>query len=118
MKKRFAAIFLIAAMVLALPAYAATARVAVVQPGLSFTGTKANCSLVVLGDLGNESIEATIKLARGTTELATWHVEAVGELVFSNSTVTAPKGGTYTLTANVEINGRTYAPVSRTATNN
>lgn len=117
MKKRVAILVLVLAMILAIPANAAEARAAVIQPGLSFTGTKANCSLVVVGDLGTESISATITLEQGTTTLATWYVDDIGELVFSNSTVTAPKGGTYTLTANVTINNRVYAPTSITATN-
>lgn len=117
MKKRVAILVLVLAMVLAIPAYAAENRVALIHPGLSFTDTKANCSLIVSGDLGNESISATITLKRGETTLETWYVDDIGELVFTNNTVTAPKGGTYTLTANVTINNRVYAPASITATN-
>ena len=117
MKRRVAMLVLVLAMIMAVPTYAVETRAAIIQPGLSFSGTKANCSLIVAGDLGNEEISATITLNRGTTNLATWYVDDIGELVFSNNTVTAPKGGTYTLTANVTINGRAYTPVSRTATN-
>ena len=119
MKKRAAilALVLVLVMILAIPAHAVETRAAVIQPGLSFTDTKANCSLVVVGDLGNESISATVTLKRGSTTLATWYVTGIGELVFTNNTVTAPKGGTYTLTANVTINSRVHAPATITATN-
>lgn len=72
-------------------AYAST-RASVIQPGLSFAGTNANCSLIVAGDLGNESISATIKLNRGSINLKTWYTTGTGDLLFSDSSITTPKG--------------------------
>ena len=117
MKKRVAILALILLLILAIPVSAVTPRAAVIQPGLSFNGTKANCSLVVVGDLGTESISATITLKKGTKTIATWSSEDVGELVFSNSSTTVSYGETYTLTASVTINDKEYAPASITATN-
>ena len=117
MKKRVAILVFVLAIILAVPSYAAETRGPTIRSALSFDDTKAICSVVVIGDLGTESISATITLKRGTTSLATWHVDDIGELVFINDDITAPKGGTYTLTANVTINNRVYAPVSITETN-
>lgn len=117
MKKRVIFLIIVIAIVLAVPSAAAETRAAVIQPALSFTNNKANCSLVVVGDLANEPITATIKLKQGSITLATWNVDDVGALVFSDSSISVTKGGTYTLTANVTINNRVYAPTSITATN-
>ena len=54
MKRRVAMLVLVLAMIMAVPTYAAETRAAIIQPGLSFSGTKANCSLIVAGDLGND----------------------------------------------------------------
>jgi hypothetical protein len=116
MKKRLVAVLLLAVMALTISAYAST-RASVIQPGLSFAGTNANCSLIVAGDLGNESISATIKLNRGSINLKTWYTTGTGDLLFSDSSITTPKGYSYTLTADVTINGKVYAPVSLTKKN-
>lgn len=116
MKKRLVAVLLLAVMALTISAYAST-HASVIQPGLSFAGTNANCSLIVAGDLGNESISATIKLNRGSINLKTWYTTGTGDLLFSDSSITTPKGYSYTLTADVTINGKVYAPVSLTKKN-
>ena len=116
MKKRIIAFLTFAVMVLAISANAAITRAPAIQPGLSINGTQANCSLIVLGDMGDEEISATIKLKRGLINVATWHEDGVGELVFSD-TVTVSTGKTYTLTADVTIDGTTYPTVSMSKTN-
>ena len=105
MKKRLVAVLLLAVMALTISAYAST-RASVIQPGLSFAGTNANCS-----------ISATIKLNRGSINLKTWYTTGTGDLLFSDSSITTPKGYSYTLTADVTINGKVYAPVSLTKKN-
>lgn len=105
MKKRLVAVLLLAVMALTISAYAST-RASVIQPGLSFAGTNANCSLIVAGDLGNESISATIKLNRGSINLKTWYTTGTGDLLFSDSSITTPKGYSYMVSNRIA----TYVP--------
>jgi len=86
-----------------------------VSAGLSFSGSKANCSAMVQGAVGTTKITATITLERKTgtnsyTTVKTWPNQSVSGSFFTFSdsyTVTA--GYTYrlTVTANVTRNGTT-----------
>lgn len=118
MKRNIAVLFALAAViVLSLFSFTVSARAAVIKPGLSFKGTKAECSLIFVGDTASDFIEATIELKCGKTVVATWNVDSTETLIFSDNSVTAIKGRTYTLTASVTINGNEYAPTSYSATN-
>lgn len=92
-------------MVLLLPmtAHAATSRTIRIYPSLSFDGTTANCSVIVLADISSDEIEATIKLWQGNNCVATWQEDATGNLVFKK-VATVTSGKTYKLTADVTIN--------------
>lgn len=117
MKKRIFALLLFVAMALTVPAYASSARTALIQPGLSFSGTQANCSLLVFGDYGTEKISATVKLKNGNTNIKTWNVSVTGDLIFSE-TVIVEKGKSYTLYADVTIDGKVYPTATISRTNN
>ena len=116
MKKRLAAFLMLAVLLLTVSAGAFSARAPHIQPGLSFIGDQATCSLNVLGDKGDEDISATIKLMKGTTCLKTWSASDVESLNFKE-TASAPKGATYTLTADVTVDGKTYPTASISKTN-
>ena len=115
-KRRIFTFLLSAILILTVSAGAISARAPHIQPGLSFTGDRANCSLNVLGDNSNENISATIKLMKGTTCLKTWSASDVGSLNFKE-TASAPRGATYTLMATVTIDGKTQSPISTSKMN-
>lgn len=104
------------ALILAVPAYAQPLRTVTIQPGLSFSGTQATCSLEVYANSYSDEISARIVLKRGASTVASWEVDDVGDLIFSD-TVSVSKNATYTLTAYVSINGNSYPPSSVTKTN-
>lgn len=115
MKKRVIAISLAVILLLSVPVFASETRAQPIFVDLSIDGTTANCGL--LASAGNMSydISATIMLYRGTTRLKIWTVSDKGALEF-NDTYTVQPGYTYTLTADVTINGTTYPTVSSSAT--
>lgn len=116
MKKRLTAFLMLAVLLLTVSAGAISARTPQINPILSFSGTQATCSLRIYGENGDENISATIKLMKGTTCLKTWSASGVGNLNFKE-TASAPKGSTYTLTADVTVDGKTYPTASTSKTN-
>lgn len=118
MKKIFALILSLILLVSLIPmsAVAVTPKAPLIYPTLSFNGTTATCGLVVSAE-NNDQISATVKLMRGSTVVATWYPSAVGTLSFSR-TATVSRNTTYTLTAQVYINGIAQDPASTTRTNN
>ena len=105
MRKRILALTLAAVLLLTVPAQAAM-QSATSIPLLTFDGTEATCELKVVGETGDE-IEATLSLWRGSTMLATWSKEGTSYVRISQ-TKTVTKGYTYTLKADVTINGVAY----------
>ena len=97
---------LLAFTLLALPvtATAATPRLAIIVPTLSFDGTTATCSLIASSDYSTDKISAVLQLWDGNSCIATWSASGTGALSMSR-TKTVTKGVEYTLTANVIING-------------
>lgn len=104
MKKKMIPLVLVLALLLSLGAHAAEPRVSLVAtPKLSFTGTTANCS-VVISSPGDE-IEATLTLWRGSTIVKSWPASAQSLLLISESWPVT-KGVTYTLTITGTIGGQ------------
>ena len=97
MKKRIIPLVLLLAMLLSLPAYAASPRVMTILPAISFDGTTANCRVSVSADRSTDQISAVIQLWNGSTRIARWTDSGTGYLLFSNS-ATVSKGKTYELT--------------------
>lgn len=62
MKKRIIPLVLLLAMLLSLPAYAASPRVMTILPAISFDGTTANCRVSVSADRSTDQISAVIQL--------------------------------------------------------
>lgn len=81
---------------------AATPRLINISPELSFTGTTANCYVLVAADHISQEIEATIKLWHGTTCLETWYASGNGYLSWRD-TATVTRGNTYRLSVDVTI---------------
>lgn len=98
-----------------LSAHAAEERMLSIYPGISFSGTTAECSLAVTGDYADDEIDVVIKLWRGSTCLRTWYDSGEG-YVFWEDTATVTKGKTYTLTVDVTINDVTKPRVSTSGT--
>lgn len=120
MKKYICAILafiLVLSAILPVSAAAATPRVMSIIPGLSFSGTTAYCELQVNTDSLDNDIYATIKLWNGSKCVAIWGTSGKGYLSYS-ATRTVSKNTTYTLTADVTINGVAEPQVSITRTCN
>ena len=99
---------------LSLSVAAASPRALMMATGLSFSGTTANCQLTVTSDTTADKLVAQIKLWNGNTCLRTWNVQGNGAIMFYDThAVTRYK--TYTLTADVTVNGVAQPTVSKSA---
>lgn len=118
MKKTIALVTVVILLISALPlsAFAVTPRAPSIYPTLTFNGTTATCGLIVTAE-DTDRITATVKLCRGSSDVATWTPSAVGSMAFYDY-ATVSRNATYTLTAQVYINGVAQAPASTTRTNN
>lgn len=98
------AMVLLMTCILAIPAQAVEPRTSVAIPGLNISGTTATCTLRATADSFDDHLEATIRLYRGSTKIATWYAEGDGYLFFSE-TKTITSGYTYTLKVDLTVNG-------------
>ena len=80
LKKRIIPLVLLLAMLLSLPAYAASPRVMTILPAISFDGTTANCRVSVSADRSTDQISAVIQLWNGSTRIARWTDSGTGYL--------------------------------------
>lgn len=116
MKKRFCALVLLFAVLLTIPAYAAsTPRTPFLRPAISFSGTTANCSMVVTADNTRDKISATLELWHGNTLMDSWENSGSGVLRINGSSKVT-KGKTYKVIGKVKINNTTYPPVEVSGT--
>ena len=112
----FLALVLLLTSVFAIPASAAEPRMTTAIPGLSVNGTTATCSLRAAGNSTSDYLEATIRLYRGSTKIATWYADGYGYLGFSESTTVAT-GYTYTMKVEMTVNGESF-PVANVSDSN
>lgn len=84
--------------------HAATPRASVIIPGLTFTGTTANCSVRISGDALTDTIEATIKLRSTSSIVQTWYISGSGYIIWNDSAPVV-QGRYYMLTVDVTVNG-------------
>lgn len=84
-------------------------------PSLTFSGTTANCSVIVNGESGDE-IEAVLSLYRGSTLIDSWPGEGTTAIYISGSASGLTKGVTYTLRVSGTVGGVAISgtPVSAT----
>lgn len=109
MKKRFLIVTLVLTLLMAAPAYAISPRAPSIQAALTFEGTTATCQLAVHADHITDEIYATVELRKGNTSIDSWEVSGAG-IVSLKESASVVKGNTYTLVANVSINGTAYSP--------
>ena len=69
MKKQFLCLLLVLSAILAVSAYPASDRTIDVYPHLEFNGTKANCSVTILGERTTDKISATMELWQGNNTM-------------------------------------------------
>ena len=81
-----------------------------ISPRLDFTGTTANCGVVVSANPGDD-ITVVLKLWRGSTCLKGWTVRDEYSLNFSD-TCPVTRGQSYKVTADVSINNVAQDQVS------
>lgn len=109
---------LLMAIVLALSAplsaMAVTPRAIDIVPSITIDGTKAICSVYAQGDTAYQYLEATIKLWRGPSCIATWNEENYGYIDFS-VTKNISWGFTYKLTVDLTVDGVAQPQVYVTA---
>ena len=115
MKKHIIPIIFAFLLLFSTTAYAASPRVAPVVPSISFNGTNAICSVLVIADKSSDSIDATIKLWQGTQCIKTWTDSSTGDLDFTGK-YGVSKGKTYELTVDVTISGKKLPRYSIQAT--
>lgn len=115
MKNRICPIILAFFLLFSTTAYAASPRVAPVVPSITFNGTTAVCSVLVIADKSSDSIDATIKLWQGNQCIKTWTDSSTGDLDFSGK-YGVSKGKTYELTVDVSISGKNLPRYSVQAT--
>lgn len=83
LKKRIIPLVLLLAMLLSLPAYAASPRVMTILPAISFDGTTANCRVSVSADRSTDQISAVIQLWNGSTGLVLALMVALSSVCFA-----------------------------------
>lgn len=94
-------------------AYAIEPRATTVSPTLSFSGTTANCKVIITSY--GDDIEATMELWNGNTLVDSWSDEGTTVLTITGS-CRVTKGVTYTLkvSGNAGNNAFSSTPLSKT----
>ena len=100
---------------LAAPAMAVEPRIVTIIPELTFDGNIATCNVSMVANTTSDELEATVRLYRGTTLVATWYAEGNGYIFFSK-TKPVIQGYTYKLTVDLTINGEACSQVYATGT--
>jgi len=100
------ALVLAVIIVLSMPlsVQAVQSRAISITPEVSVSGTTATCNVTVMADNMSQYLEATIKLYRGSTLIATWYEEGYGYIRF-RETKTVLSGYTYKLTVDLTVDG-------------
>ena len=116
MKRRTLFIALILVMVMQVPALALSERTSVHNPGLSFSGTTAYCSISVTGDPDDE-VSVVLTLWNGREIIASWSAASTSRpYVAIVEEATVIKGQSYKLVADIYINGELVASPSKSGT--
>ena len=110
------ALLLVIILVISMPmSVLAAPRILGINPSLGFTGTTAECEVMVSGNTTSDYIEVTMKLMRGSYCEASWNATGYGYVyMYKEDTVT--RNRTYTLVVEVTMNGVASSPVSVSAT--
>lgn len=116
MKSKFIALLLVLALILAIPAYAATPRTVDIVPDIVFSGNKATCTARITGDRVTDQIAAKMTLKQGSRVINEWSDSGRGILKLTGN-ANVSRLTTYTLTVSATINGVTRPAVTITRTN-
>ena len=117
MKKRSIVLFVLMAMLFAIPAYAASPRAIDYFTDIVFDGTEATCTARITGDRVTDSITATMTLKQGNRVIDSWSSSGNGILSL-RGTADASRWVTYTLVVESTVNGVVKTPVTIQRTNN
>lgn len=105
MKKKVLALTLVLVLTLSTVAQAAgPARTKRIDPTLSFGATTVTCTVVAQGNSPTDTVSVTAKLWTSGVCKGTWTGRGTGTVTVKGSRAIT-KGATYTLTADVTING-------------
>lgn len=111
MAKRFLSLSLALILAVGLAVQASAAmRAASATPSISFSGSTATCTVIARGDPG-DSITITAKVMNRGHCLYTWPMSGTGRVVLTK-TIPVSSGQTYTLTADVTIDGEKIPTMS------
>lgn len=118
MKRRTFFLALILVVVMQVPAHALSERVQVFIPTLSFTGTTAHCSIYVPCSNSSDQVSVDLTLLRGQEIIASWSAASTSDRQYAaiDEKATVAKGQTYTLVADVYINGQIVASAPTSGT--
>lgn len=116
MVKRIVSLVVLLALILAIPAYAASQRLVDVLPDVTFANNNATCTVEIYADRSNDQINATMELWQGTRRIDSWNDSDSGYL-FMEETACVETNTTYKLVVNYSINGITKNPVTIYRTN-
>lgn len=104
MLKRFGSLVVLLALILEIPAYAASPRHVEVIPNVTFANNNATCTVEIYADRTNDRISATMELWQGTREIDAWSTSDSGYL-FMEEAAHVEANKTYKLVVNYSING-------------
>lgn len=119
MKRRLLCLVLTVLLLVAVPAYAASAayaRSVAARPSLAFDGKSATCSVLIKADYSTDRISVIMELRQGSTFIGRWSASGKGAVTI-NETATVSKNKTYKLIIAYTINGVAQDPISITRTN-
>lgn len=101
----------ILALILAIPAYAASTRAIMVAPDITFVGTEAECTVRITANNASDRIVATMELWQGSTFVDSWSGNGQWTLKL-NGTADVQRNKTYTLVVDYSINGIPQTPAT------
>lgn len=109
MKRRLLCLVLTALLLVAVPAYAASAayeRSVAAKANLEFDDKSATCSVFIKANSSTDRISATMELRQGNTLIDSWSASGKGAIAITE-TAKVSKNKTYKLIVEYSINGVT-----------
>lgn len=117
MLKRFLSVVAAVTLLLSMcvSAIAVEPRAVGTMPTLTFSGTTANCSVIINGEEGDD-IDAVMSLYRGSTLVRSWPGEGTTAIYISGSASGLTKGVAYTLKVTGTVDGVAFSSTPLTKT--
>ena len=114
MKKRVLIFVLLLATLFTVAAQAISTRASTFIPTLSIRGNMATCVIDIIADTSDDDIYVEAELLQDGDTYVHWTGSGTGDLYFSR-VATVTRGHTYTLTADITIDGKEYSikPISK-----